>query len=386
MNCGGELHLKQLLYVYFLGLCFLASPAFGQEERLINSFTICIKTDVRSVEIGGVSLHFFDDELGTLIYQTEGEKTHRIRPAGAGISVDGKVLVLSRLRIRSTRNWIDCGGRIFREDMIVVRMPDNPDRIAVVNEIELEKYLYGLINKESIPSWPMEAKKAQAVAARTFALHKKINRPRKLCDLGSTALDQVYGGYLAEDSEARRVVDLTRGEVLVYKRRLAKAFYHSTCGGRTASSASIWDDPQPYLPSVNDPDCKDSPKFRWEFSISKKEMVDKLGVPGKFVKSFIFDIVERDESGRVKKARFRYGTEIFFLSGENLRKKLGYNSLKSTAFSFRIARGTVTFNGKGLGHGVGMCQWGAAGMAKKGADYRSILERYYPGTKIKRMY
>lgn len=360
--------------------------AEAQDGRRLDTMTICVATGVKEVTVRGISTHFFDDELELLLRQSEGEQSHKISLGSEGLLVDGKSIDATRLRIRSSQNWLDYGGRVFREDLIVLPMLDDPGRLALINEIKLEHYLYGLINKEALASWPLDAKKAQAVAARTYALYRKMYAPRPVCDMGSSELDQVYGGYLAEDAAARLAVDQTRGEVLTYQNKFAKTFYSSTCGGKTASSRSIWQDDQPYLVSKSCPYCSHSPAHRWTYEISKTSLGKKLGVPRKYLKSYIFDIPERDESGRVKQLRLRYGGKKQILTGEQFRKKIGYNKLKGTQFSFSIRSGKVKFTGKGLGHGVGMCQWGAAGQAGKDRNYREILGFYYTGTKIRKVY
>lgn len=376
--------IKTLLILFFLLL--FSSPLAAQQKRM-DLFSICIENESDSLEVSGISLHFFDDEIELLLYQTEGKRTHTLKAGDAGITVDGKLFDTGRMRIRSTQNWTEYKGKIYREDLIAVRLPNNHNKIALVNEIQLESYLYGLINKECLKSWPIEAKKAQAVAARSYALHRKISLPRKVCDLGSSALDQVYGGYSAEDEEARKAVEQTRGEVLVHNNKVAKAYYHSTCGGITASSESIWNDPQPYLVPQKCPTDSQSPAHDWIYTISKSELGKKLGLNYSQRKQFIFDIPKRDDSTRVKKVRvFVKGTKIKEFTGEKFRKAIGYGKLKSTLFSFKIKGGRVIFTGHGLGHGVGMCQWGAAGFAKQGMKYKSILGYYYPGTMIRRIY
>jgi len=382
-----KIYVFRVLFVSLVLLVSMSSLLMAQVQDRVDIFTICIENESNSLEVTGVSLHFFDEELELLVYQTEGKKSHKITASENGITVDGKTIDTERLRIRSTQNWVQYKGRVYREDLIAVRMPDNHNRIALVNEIQLESYLYGLINKECLKSWPIEAKKAQAVAARSYALHRKINSPRKVCDLGSSALDQVYGGFSAEDEAAREAVEKTRGEVLVHNNKVAKAYYHSTCGGITASSASIWKDPQPYLVPQTCPTDAASPAHNWTYNIRKSELAKKLGVPISKRKSFRFDIMERDDSGRVKTIRiFVDGQKTVKLTGEKFRKKVGYGKIKSTLFSFGIKSGKVNFKGRGLGHGVGMCQWGAAGFAKQGLKYQSILGYYYPGTTIRRIY
>jgi len=250
----------------------------------------------------------------------------------------------------------------------------------------LESYLYGLINKESLPKWPQEMKKAQAVAARTYAIYRKINRPRELCDLSNSNLDQVYGGYLSEDHAARRAVDETRGQVLTYNNRVAVTYFHSTCGGHTSSSEAIWGSAQPHLPGVKCPYCQSAPDYRWEFSMPYADFGRALGVPKKVKDNFSFEILSRDQNGRVLRAKVKYQDSELTMRGEEIRQKVGFYTLKSTDFQFTIQDGEITFSGSGLGHGVGMCQWGAAEMAKRGSNYKEILNFYYPGTVVKSLY
>jgi len=380
-------HHYVISFVILAMLLLLATPGWAQEDKQrIDYLTICITNSADKVDVEGISLHFFDDELDLLVYQTEGKKTHTLSASEKGISVDGKVYDTSRMRIKSTQNWLKNDGRVFREDMLVVRLPSNPNRLALVNEIQIENYLYGLINKECIASWPLAAKKAQAVAARTFAMHRKTTRARKVCDLKSSALDQVYGGYNAEDNSARLAVDNTRGEVLVYKNKFAKAYYHSTSGGVTASSESVWNDPQPYLVSRPSPYSSKSPSHEWTFKIDKNTLAKRLGVPAKYRKHFLFSVMERDETKRIKQMKISYGDKSIVLTGDKFRSKVGYTKLKSTLFTFQVKRGKVIFRGKGNGHGVGMDQWGAAGMADYGSDYKSILNHYYSGVQIRKIY
>ncbi len=376
-----------IVFLFVLIFFGFSLPAVAQEPVRYDRLTICISRDQPSLTVKGVSLHFFDDDLGELKYQVEGVHEHSVSTSDEnGFLVDGKPISAQQLRIRATQNWIDVKGRVFREDMLIVREPENPRKLALVNEVNLEGYLYGLINKESIPSWPLEAKKAQAVAARSYAVYKKINHPQEVCDLASTAIDQMYGGYSAEDDEARKAVDDTRGEVMVYNNRLVKAFYHSTCGGQTASSEEVWNEPYPYSAPQMCLYCKDSPSYSWTFGLSRQALAKALDVPKAYWKSFLIDIPVRDTSRRVKTVRLRYGKKTVTMSGDDFRAKLGYNKLKSTQFTFRIAAGKATFSGRGLGHGVGMCQWGAAGMAKQGSNYEQILSHYYVGTQIRRLY
>ena len=106
------------------------------------------------------------------------------------------------------------------------------------------------------------------MAARTYAMYRKLERPARFCDLGHTAIDQVYGGLDSEDANSRQAVSETHGEVLTYDNRIVKSYYHSCCGGYTASAEEVWGHPVPYLPGVRCDDCKSCPSNNWEFKIS----------------------------------------------------------------------------------------------------------------------
>jgi stage II sporulation protein D len=385
-SAASPVFLGLLFFAVALALLCTTQTGRAQVGRRVDMLSVCLENNVASVTVEGESLHFFDNELDLLLGQSEGKRSHEIASTEGGIAVDGTEYDTGQLRIRSTQGWVRFKGRVFREDLIAVKLPDDPKKLALVNEIQLEGYLYGLINKECLASWPEETKKAQAVAARTYALHKRIGDTRPVCDLESTALDQVYGGYLAEDAAARAAVDATKGEVLTYNNRIAKAFYHANCGGYVASSASVWGDPQPYLTAKPSPWAEGTPGSTWTYTISVADMAKALGVPAAKRKAFRFDILTRSESGRVLTLRLHQGVSTTTITGEKLRKALGYTNLKSTLFTFSIKGGTVRFNGKGMGHGVGMCQWSAAKMAEGGSDYRMILNYFYPGTDIRRLY
>jgi len=350
-----------------------------------RSITICIDENRKEATIKGKALHFFTTE-GELIGGIDQKNEYTLHSAPDGIVIGSLPTEHRKLIARSTIGYIQYNGKSYREDLQVVQDPDNNYNLVLVNEISMESYLYGLINKESLPGWKLEAKKAQAVAARTYAMYRKLERPARFCDLGHTAIDQVYGGLDSEDENSRLAVSETHGEVLTYDNRIVKSYYHSCCGGYTASAEEVWGRPVPYLPGVRCDGCKACPNDSWEFKISMSDLGAKLGVPQASRGKFFIDVVQRGISGRASKIRIKYGSHTEIMNGENFRSRLGYNILKSTRFTFNRKGGTYIFKGRGLGHGVGMCQWGAAGMAESGSAYREILYYFYPGTLIRRVY
>ncbi|MDT8317619.1 MAG: SpoIID/LytB domain-containing protein [bacterium] len=290
-------------------------------------------------------------------------------------------------------------GRIYHPKLLSIhgshiRLNDRPyrgnlsiiidgDLITVINSLALEDYLFGLINHEISSKWPLEAVKAQAVAARTYAYLKIGSNSDKAYHLESTVIDQVYGGSSMEDERARRAVRETKGEMLYYGNDLARTFYHSSCGGRTEAAQNVWGSDFPYLKTVEDEFCADAPNYFWSYESTFDSIYAAMKEEGyPFTKNHDIRVLDRSKSGRVLSIIIG-GVE---LPGTKFRQLIGYGMIKSTMFELEVKEGSVIFSGSGSGHGVGMCQWGAKGMAEEGRSYRQILEHYYSGTVLKKQY
>ncbi len=257
--------------------------------------------------------------------------------------------------------------------------------LLAVNELPLEEYLIGLINSEISSAWPIEAVKAQAVIARTYALHRKAIRRNQPYHLESTVMDQVYHGVVTEDSRAARAVSDTAGEVLTYDNEIIEAFYHSSCGGRTEASVNVWGKQLPYLKGVSCEYCLYNSNGTWEKRLTLKELEDKLRAGGYKV-SAVSDVVAgaRNSRGRVRDVIVSSQRGDLVLSGDKFRKAIGYSVIKSTNFVVNVSDGRASFSGYGNGHGVGLCQWGAKQRALNGFNYMEILSYYYPGTQLEK--
>jgi stage II sporulation protein D len=258
--------------------------------------------------------------------------------------------------------------------------------ILVVNEIPVEEYLVGLINCEISSLWPVEAVKAQAVIARSYALYQKDARRNALYHLESSVMDQVYDGVDIEDSRAFRAVYETAGEVLVYGGGIIQAFYHSNCGGHTESAENVWGADIPYLQGVECRYCLNTPSSRWEIVLPLKKIESLLKSAG-FQASGLkgVRIVRINRSGRVVEMTFSAAKGELTMSAVNFRKAIGYTVIKSTNFTFRQKGDDLLFSGSGNGHGVGLCQWGSKQRAGDGFNYREILAYYYPGVRVEKL-
>ncbi len=264
-----------------------------------------------------------------------------------------------------------------------IRISVHQKQLFAVNYVDIESYLKSVVPSEMFPSWPTEALKAQAVVARTYALYRKAG-PSKEYDLCSGVRSQMYKGVCSETSKSSVAVYLTKKMCLYDNKKLVPAYFHSTCGGHTINADSIWGNALDSIEGVDCRFCKDSPHYEWGKSIGKRKLGKILSKSGyeiskvkkiRIVKDKPYKIFIEDKYGKshvldMSKFRFLVGSEI--IRSNNFRVKVGW---------FR-----VKFKGNGWGHCVGLCQWGARGMALKGYSYKQILQHYYPNLDLKRMF
>lgn len=254
--------------------------------------------------------------------------------------------------------------------------------VLVIDELGLDDYVKGILPREMSPQWPPEALKAQAVASRTFALRNLNRHGSEGYDLCSTVHCQVFGGRESEDERTNRAVDETHNEILLYKDTPAGAFFFSNCGGRTKDPVNVWDKSErvPYLRSVRCKYCKSGPHYSWQNEVSAEKIANDLTRAELVVVPPLRSIRAESESILV-----RHGAGRLKVRASKFRAMVGANLILSTHIThIKKIPGGFLFKGRGWGHGVGMCQEGAKGMALKGAGYAKILKFYYPGTKLKK--
>jgi stage II sporulation protein D len=304
----------------------------------------------------------------------------RIRPAPGGLLAGGRPLgpiwrapgpgphAVGALQVRGS-----------------VEVQSTGSGLRVVNHVGLEDYVAGTLGREIYPGWELETLKAQAVATRTYALHRLGRRRSRAFDLGADTRDQVYGGADAETPRIRAAVAATRGELLAWRGAPILSAFHATSGGQTASAEEVWGRALPYLTSRAVPDEQDSPDTYWRAVVTGttlRRALAPLGVRLGAVRQL--RVIDRSASGRARRVRV-VGTEgSAELSGRELRSALGPETIRSTLFDVHSKGGEFVFAGSGHGHGVGMSQWGAEAMAKRGATYREILAAFYPGATLTR--
>lgn len=288
--------------------------------------------------------------------------------------------------------WIKTVGDSFLEVNRVRYYGDifcviqNSKELQVVNVLPMEKYVGCVLGAEMPLSWPQAALQTQAIIARSYALYEKCSRKERDFDVYDTVLSQVYPGIPGETPYARAIVRSTTGDVLLYQNGLFKAFFHSTCGGHTANALDAFTTPMPDITPLMGrpcPFCEGSKYFNWQFhaDIADLEMLlNQFKLPPPLIG---LAPGKKDKGGRILNLEIHHGDQQKkSISASQLRKALGEEKLRSTLFEMKAAADGIVFEGRGWGHGVGLCQVGAAGMAERGFSAVQILEFYYPGTNL----
>jgi len=304
----------------------------------------------------------------------------------------------------------------------LVPLEGEPGRFDAINVVELERYIPGVIAKELFPHWEERAFMAQAVAARTFALTRRetARRSGRAYDVDDSQMDQVYGG-LTGLRVAVRAAEETRGVVLTEQGKLGAVFYSATCGGHPATPEEIW--PREIKPAVRTVSlaspaskaqgvqrrevlCQSAPLYEWQVARRTDELVRRLKAWGAERKHEIaaieglakVEVVERAETGRsmVVRVTDTRGKAVV-MSAEHFRTACNTpveglpdvdkaTRVHSNDIGVQVGRSVTVIKGHGHGHGVGMCQYCAQAMAKRGDDWRTILRTFYPEEALLRIY
>ncbi|MHB8158386.1 MAG: SpoIID/LytB domain-containing protein [Desulfocucumaceae bacterium] len=270
--------------------------------------------------------------------------------------------------------------------------------ITVINEVSLEEYLYGVLPREMPSSWLLEAQKAQAVAARSFAVAQLGTYNSYGFDLLATQSSQMYGGFDAENSISTRAVNETCGQAVLYSGKPVSAFFHSSSGGYIENAQDVWREQLDYIKAKPDPYDKNEKQYNWVVSYTVQELVNQLNSKKAlfnkvdsserlFSEISQIDVLEKTSSSvRVKRIRVTgVGNDgrpmvAEISNADAVRMALG---LKSSLFDMKKGTDTqgkllsLTITGSGYGHGLGMSQYGALGMAGQGYNYQDILKYYY---------
>lgn len=308
-----------------------------------------------------------------------------VRGVTQGLQFGQHILPVPGVLVEPTRDAdINLNGQRLRGDLEIRRHSDL--QLHVINHVPLESYLRGVVSKEAPDYWPQEALKAIAIAARSYAVYRRYIKSGDEWDVTSTVLSQDYGGHSSEKKGTDLAVEATTGRILVYQGQVFPPFYHSTCGG-------IIEDAQIMGAKYSIPPlkggfvcnyCEASPFYKWKRRLTKEDVnwVLHKGPHGKVGTVRQVFVSERTASGRAERVTIKGDKSTLELTGYDFRALFGFEMLRSLQFSVTKANEDFVVEGHGWGHGVGMCQWGAAELARLGYTAEQILEFYYPGTAV----
>ncbi|MDY6786039.1 MAG: SpoIID/LytB domain-containing protein [Cyanobacteriota bacterium] len=352
---------------------FWAAIAIAPVSAAVD-LRVSVKQGVNGLAVGGSTAAKVRDETGQQVGTIPAGDAYTARSGGGNVRVgnwQGRQLWVEPEGQGAV--WI--GDRWYRGD---VRLVPQSGGLAAINHVDLEEYLYSVVGAEAIASWPLEALKAQAVAARSYALYKRAESPNDLYDVGTTTATQVYKGLESEASSTVQAVRETAGEVVVYGGQVALTAYHSSSGGHTENVEDVWSSPLPYLRGVPDYD-QNAPVYQWSLFFSTADLSRRLGGVGTIRQMTPERTTPR---GRVVAMAVVGDGGTTRVTGAQVQRALG---LRSRLFSVTATGSGFQVQGRGFGHGVGMSQWGAKAMADRGLSYRQILGHYYQNAGLSRL-
>lgn len=340
---------------------------------------VAIERGVNQVKVGSSTTAIVKDGAGRTLGQLPEKSAYYAQAIPGGVALD---------RWRSGLFWIEptgkgfvyIGDRWFRGRTLVIPTEKG---LTAVNWVDIEEYLYSVIGGEMDANWPQAALKAQAIAARTYALYEREKqRNNPIYDVGDTPDRwQIYKGVSSEAAGTYAAVDATAGLVLTYQNQIILSVFHSCSGGHTENVEDVWGSRKPYLRAVPDFDLninqQNTRDCNWTKTFSPSQISAMIPGVGK-VKDMVPETFSPFRSVTALKIVGDRGTKV--LQREEVRTGL---KLRSTRFSIsKGADGSFVLQGLGYGHGIGMSQWGAYNLARRGASHLQILGHYYQGVAL----
>lgn len=372
------------------GCLLFISLLFSSAHAAVPSVKVLIGKSLKHVVVEGMDLHK-TVHLQRQTQQYTGRKSisFNCRPNGKRkLTQFPKPLLVASLS--SPTGLVSWGKHKYQGELQLVS-DTQKESCDLVNSIPLEAYITTLLAKEMNGSWPVEALKAQAVAARTYAFERlKHSSSEKLYDLESSEKDQVSGTFFDATENTLRAGKETEGEILVGPTgKISPAFFHSKCGGKTLRPDQVWGGVEEGYRSVNCTFCQKTGMKDWNGRIQNRKLVNMID---QVLKRYYSDNVTdtnvklMPDSLHNSELRLYAGDRLHIIKKSYLRNLAGREVLPSNNFIVSQKNNDFHVEGQGYGHGVGLCQLGALELAKRGYDYRQILSFYFPRHKIKTAY
>lgn len=318
------------------------------------------------------------------------------QPTTVNFVKEDKIKLLDKIyklpvKFSSYEGKIRVNNRVYPGEIKVLVSTEG---VTLVNIVDIERYLYGVVPYEISQNWTDEMLKVQSVIARTYAVLNLGRHKNEGFDLCSDVHCQVYKGLSKNMyTRVKKAVDATKGMVVVDEEtnKPVQTYYHAACGGGTENVTDIWGGgiDSKHLLGVDCNYCASSPYSSWKCEIAQNKFVQLLETNGFFIGKTVkkIKIVSTTKKGRAKEVEIVGSDSLVTLRGEDLRKILGYNKLRSTKIKdVEVDKDKITFYGKGWGHGIGLCQWGANYLSQKGYKFDKIIKFYYPHVRIRKLY
>ncbi len=369
-------------------LLLLATPSPAVAAEPIR---VALGEGLRAVELGmGDLATVLDGSTRRPLFGIPGGRVVRIVPVGTGLEMvwgktagEARRLAMGAVRVETRRGPVRVGTGDYAGALEVWR--NGEGLLVLINELSLEEYVAGTVRAETSERWPVEALRAMAVVARTYGVFHQRRNAAKPYHLVAGNAHQNYAGRAGDGSPAREAARATAGQVLTWQGSVFPAFYHSDSGGFTEPAQNIFSgEGIPPLPGIRDEFSIDSPNYTWTMTLPLATLAERLRQGGFDVGEVTgLSVLERSPSFRVARLAVDHTRGTTTLKGTDFRRLIGYDVLKSTLFvPVLAADGAVRFEGRGWGHGAGLSQFGAKGMADRGYAYPQILAHYYPGTAL----
>ncbi len=364
----------------------LVALGWAVAARAADEIRVGLSEEARTVEVGGGPM-VISDQAGRPL--TGNAPTWlRVIPQSGGVEV--RAQGAAGLRMERVRLTPVKGGSLRlngREYPGAIEVAATAAGLVAINELPFEEYLVGAVKAEAGDRMPFEMLKAQAIVARTYAAYQRQLNAAKLYHIVASTANQQYLGRVSPDSPAWTAVRETQGQVLLWNGSLFPAFYHTDSGGYTEDPRSVFAaSNMPALRPVRVEFPSASPYQRWRLDVPLAELGAQLLKGGISVGGIVaLEVLDRSASLRVSQIAIRGMAGRVVLRGSDLRRLLGYDTLKSTLFAVAVSGRVARFVGRGYGHGVGLDQWSAKAMAELGYSAERIVEYYYPGAVLSRL-
>ncbi len=354
-------------------------PSF--EKAKAENVRVLLAAGLQDIRLDSAAVFEVRDGYGKKI--SGKVRSAALTASGGDIRLDGKSLSHDRLAIVPLEGQcLNFNGMPYRGELRIAKSASGD--MDVINVLDVEAYLYGVVPKEMSPQWHPEALMAQAIAARTYVLYQREKSKDRNYDVIATTAYQVYGGAGVESVVSNRAVDETKGKVLLYDGKLALTYFHANSGGMTEEARRVWSVDIPYLKTVRDDYSVKAPGCLWKLSLNVGRIRAALNSNGLDVGQIEkMTPVDVSPSGRVTKIKILHGGKESVLTGNDFRLKTDPTQVKSTLFTMIKDGDEIHLEGRGSGHGVGMSQWGAQIMACEGLSYADILKHYYHGVELR---